>query len=94
MREGRKGFGTYRVCPKGMEPDVSEFVVPAECEEDFAVAFEEVHLERKSRRQLGILFSVEILLEKEVGCEVLRTNAGRMLSQSMRSLDWGTRGVA
>ena len=53
MREGRKGFGTYRVCPEGMEPDVSEFVVPAEREEDFAVAFEEVHLERKSRRQLG-----------------------------------------
>ena len=52
VKGGGKGEGrkerlgkTDRVHPKGMEPDVAELVVPAEFEEDLAVALEEVPLQ-------------------------------------------------
>ena len=57
--EGGKVF-TYRVHPEGMEPDVSEFVVPAEFEKDFSVAFEEVHLDRKKERKSGRQLRIQV----------------------------------
>ena len=73
---------TNRIHPKSQEPYIPKFIVPAEFEKYVPVVFEEVGLET----------SAEVGKERVI--KAPHTSAGRMLSQSIRSLDCGTRGVA